>query len=193
MELIFASQNLNKAKEIQALLPPTIRVKTLKEIGCFDDIPETASTLEGNAQLKAAYVSEHFNVNCFADDTGLEIEALNNEPGVFSARYAGPAKDANDNMDLVLRHLEGKANRKARFRTVIVLILNGKTIQFEGVVEGNITLAKSGVEGFGYDPIFQPNDYDHTFSEMTLNEKNKISHRGIAFRKLIDYLVEIQG
>lgn len=192
MELIFATQNRNKAKEIQALLPDHIAVKTLSEIGCHDDIQETAATLEGNAQLKAEYVNTHFNVNCFADDTGLEIEVLNNAPGVYSARYAGEQKDANDNMDLVLAHLRGQTNRKARFRTVIALILDGKTYQFEGIVEGEICVEKSGTAGFGYDPIFKPNGFDQTFSEMSLEEKNKISHRGIAVRKLIQFLTEKQ-
>ena len=191
MELIFATQNRNKAKEIQALLPDHIAVKTLGEIGCHDDIPETAATLEGNAQLKAAYVHEHFKVNCFADDTGLEIEVLNNAPGVYSARYAGEQKDANDNMDLVLAHLKGQTNRKARFRTVITLILDGKTYDFEGIAEGSICEEKSGAAGFGYDPVFKPTGYAQTFSEMSLDEKNKISHRGIAVRKLIDFLSKI--
>jgi len=188
MELIFATQNANKAKEIQALLPVHIHVKTLGQIGCHEDIPETAATLEGNAQLKAAYVHTTFKVNCFADDTGLEIEALNNAPGVYSARYAGEQKEANDNMDLVLKNLQGQENRKARFRTVITLILEGKTYHFEGIVEGEICAEKSGQAGFGYDPIFKPLGYTKTFSEMSLDEKNKISHRGIAVRKLIEFL-----
>lgn len=193
MELIFATQNRNKAKEIEALLPDHIEVKTLGEIGCHDDIPETASTLEGNAQLKAEYVHAQYKVNCFADDTGLEIEVLNNAPGVYSARYAGEQKDANDNMDLVLANLKGQTNRKARFRTVITLILEGETYHFEGTVAGEICTEKSGAAGFGYDPIFKPTGFDQTFSEMSLEEKNKISHRGIALRKLIQFLTEKQS
>lgn len=188
MEIIFATQNGNKAKEIQALLPNSIKVKTLKDIGCHEDIPETATTLEGNALLKAKYVDENFGVNVFADDTGLEIEALNGEPGVYSARYAGPACDAEANMDLVLQKLAGVSNRKAQFRTVISLILDGETHQFTGLVEGEIRHSKSGIAGFGYDPIFQPNGHAVTFSEMSMEEKNKISHRGIAIRSLIEFL-----
>mgnify|MGYP003675528720 FL=1 len=188
MELIFATQNINKAKEIQALVPKTIAIKTLKEIGCNEDIPETAPSLEGNAKQKANYVFENYKVNCFADDTGLEIDALNGEPGVFSARYAGPQRDSNDNMDLVLEKLKGKSNRKARFKTVISLILNGENHIFEGVVNGTITEQKSGMEGFGYDPIFKPDGFDSTFSEMSMEDKNSISHRGIAVRKLVEFL-----
>ncbi|WP_070137880.1 non-canonical purine NTP diphosphatase [Crocinitomix algicola] len=188
MELIFATQNKNKALEIQKMLPNTIRIKTLSEINCQDDIPETAPTLEGNAILKSNYVVEHFQVDCFADDTGLEVEALKGEPGVLSARYAGLQKDSNDNMDLLLERLKGQTNRKARFRTVISLVVNGESHLFEGIAEGVITESKSGSEGFGYDPIFQPNGYEQTFSEMTLTEKNKISHRGKAIQKLVDFL-----
>ncbi len=188
MELVFATQNQHKAQEIQALLPNTIMVKTLKEIDCFEDIPETANDLEGNASLKSNYVVEKYRVNCFADDTGLEIDALNGEPGVYSARYAGEEKDSNANMDLVLKKLKGEKNRNAQFRTVISLILNEKEIQFEGIVKGQIVAQKSGKKGFGYDPIFQPTGFNRTFSEMTLEEKNKISHRGIAIRKLVDFL-----
>ncbi len=188
MELIFATQNQNKAKEIQKLLPSSIQVKTLAEIGCLDDIPETSSTLEGNANQKSTYVVENFKVNCFADDTGLEIDALNGAPGVYSARYAGAQKNSDDNMDLVLEKLEGESNRKAQFRTVISLIINGEEKQFEGIASGEITLSKSGESGFGYDPIFRPTGYEQTFSEMSMEEKNKISHRGIAVRKLVDYL-----
>lgn len=188
MELIFATQNQNKAKEIQKLLPNSIQVKTLAEIECLDDIPETSSTLEGNANQKSTYVVENFKVNCFADDTGLEIDALNGAPGVYSARYAGAQKNSDDNMDLVLKKLEGKSNRKAQFRTVISLMINGEEKQFEGIASGEITLSKSGESGFGYDPIFRPTGYEQTFSEMSMEEKNKISHRGIAVRKLVDYL-----
>ncbi|MFT5820426.1 MAG: XTP/dITP diphosphohydrolase [Crocinitomix sp.] len=190
MELIFATQNQHKASEIQELLPDLIHVKTLNDIGCDEDIPETAQTLEGNATLKSKYVVENYQVNCFADDTGLEITALNGEPGVFSARYAGAQKDSNDNMDLVLKKLQGVSDRSAQFRTVISLIINGEEKQFEGIAKGEITLEKSGRSGFGYDPIFRPTGYEITFSEMSMEEKNAISHRGIAVRKLVDYLVD---
>jgi XTP/dITP diphosphohydrolase len=169
-------------------MPDFIELLSLKDIDCDDDIPETAPTLEGNAILKAHFVFENYNVNCFADDTGLEIEALNNEPGVFSARYAGPQKEAIDNMNLVLEKLENQTNRKARFRTVICLIINGKQYLFEGIVKGEITLNKSGGKGFGYDPIFKPDGFNKTFAEMTIAEKNEISHRGIAVKKLIEFL-----
>jgi XTP/dITP diphosphohydrolase len=188
MKLVFATQNKHKAAELQQLMPRHITVQTLQDIGCHDDIPETAETLLGNAQQKSHYVYEKFQVNCFADDTGLEIDALNGEPGVYSARYAGNQKDAEDNMNLVLTKLKDTKKRTARFRTVISLIINGEEKHFEGTVEGEITTEKSGQEGFGYDPIFKPNGYGITFSEMTVDEKNKISHRGIAVRKLIDYL-----
>ncbi len=188
MKLIFATQNQNKVNELKQLMPDFIELLSLKDIDCDDDIPETAPTLEGNAILKAHFVFENYNVNCFADDTGLEIEALNNEPGVFSARYAGPQKEAIDNMNLVLEKLENKTNRKARFRTVICLIINGKQYLFEGIVKGEITLNKSGGKGFGYDPIFKPDGFNKTFAEMTIAEKNEISHRGIAVKKLIEFL-----
>lgn len=188
MDLVFATQNQNKAKEIQELLPRTIRVKTLAEIACFEEIPETANTLEGNASLKSKYVVDNFQANCFADDTGLEITSLKGAPGVFSARYAGSQKDSNDNMDLVLKELKGVSDRAAQFRTVISLIINGEEKQFEGIATGEITLEKSGKSGFGYDPIFRPTGFSQTFSEMSMEEKNKISHRGIAVRKLVDFL-----
>lgn len=190
MELVFATQNKNKAEEIQQLLPASIQIKTLLEIGCSDDIPETADNLADNAQQKSRYVVAKFGVNCFSDDTGLEIDALNGEPGVYSARYAGDQRDPNDNMDLVLEKMCGVANRSARFRTLISLIIDGVETQFEGVVEGEIMTQKSGKEGFGYDPIFRPIGYDLTFSEMTLADKNKISHRGRAISKLITFLTE---
>ena len=188
MKLIFATQNQNKVKELQQLMPSNIELLSLKDINCDDDIPEMANTLEGNASQKSDYVVKKFNVNCFADDTGLEIEALNNEPGVLSARYAGEQKDSNDNMDLVLEKLKSKSNRKAKFRTVISLIINGTEHLFEGEAKGEIIDEKCGVEGFGYDPIFKPEGYDITFAEMSIEDKNKISHRGKAVRKLIDFL-----
>ena len=188
MKLVFATQNQHKVKELQHLMPEHINVMSLKDIGCEEDIPETAETLEGNASMKSAYVIEKFGGNCFADDTGLEIEALNGEPGVYSARYAGEEKDPDKNMDLVLEKLQGKGNRNARFRTVISLVIDGKEYLFEGFVNGTIKKEKSGTKGFGYDPIFQPEGYDITFSEMSINEKNRISHRGRAVQKLIEFL-----
>lgn len=188
MNLVFATQNQNKAKEIAELLPANFKVHTLKEIGCHEDIPETAKTLEGNASLKSKFVLENYQVDCFADDTGLEVEALSGEPGVKSARYAGEAKDSDDNMNLLLEKLENETNRKAQFRTVISLRLNGLEHQFEGIAKGEITLTKSGEEGFGYDPIFKPEGYDKTFSEMSLDEKNKISHRAKAIQQLVSFL-----
>lgn len=188
MQLVIATNNPNKCKEIKELLPSGIRLLTLQDIGCTEDIPETSDTITGNAVQKAEYVFKKYGYDCFADDTGLEIEALNGEPGIYSARYAGPKKDANDNMDLVLQKMEGIEHRKARFITVIALIINGETITFEGVVDGTITKEKSGMEGFGYDPIFMPDGYNKTFSEMEMAEKNQISHRGKAVKKLMDHL-----
>jgi XTP/dITP diphosphohydrolase len=188
MNIVFATQNQNKAEEIQKLLPTKLVVKSLSEIGCDEDIPETAPNLEGNASLKSQYVAQKFGMNCFADDTGLEIEALNGEPGVYSARYAGDQKDSNDNMDLVLEKLKDESNRKAQFRTVISLRMNSEEVLFEGIVKGNIRSERSGVEGFGYDPIFEPEGFDVTFAEMSIEDKNKISHRGKAVQKLIAYL-----
>lgn len=192
MELVFATQNEHKVKEVQALLPAFIQVKTLAQIGCLDDIPETENTLEGNALLKTVYVKNNFGYDCFADDSGLEVAVLNFEPGVFSARYAGEQRDSNDNMDLLLKNLEGKSNREAQFRTVISLIWKGKNYQFEGLIKGEIMTEKSGIEGFGYDPIFKPIGYDKTFSEMSLQEKNRISHRSLAMQKFVDFLIHQQ-
>lgn len=188
MELVMATQNKNKVREITALLPQSFEIKTLDEIGCLDEIPETQETLEGNALQKAQFVAEKYGVNCFADDTGLEIDALDGAPGVYSARYAGPEKDAGQNMDLVLKKLKGETNRKARFRTVIALMLEGETFLFEGIADGEIRTEKSGSAGFGYDPIFQPVGYKLTFSELSMSEKNEISHRGKAVRKLVEHL-----
>lgn len=188
MKLTFATHNPHKATEIQFMMPKVIEILTLGDIGCDQDIPETADTLEGNASLKSAYVVENYSMDCFADDTGLEIEALNGEPGVLSARYAGGTKDPQKNIELVLTKMEGVTNRKARFRTVISLRLNGNEHFFEGVVNGTIRPEQSGKEGFGYDPIFQPDGYDMTFAEMGIDQKNTISHRGRAVKKLIDFL-----
>ena len=188
MKLIFATHNHNKAKEIQSLVPVGFQILTLDDIKCSDEIPETSSTLEGNANQKMQFIMDHYNVNCFADDTGLEIAALNGEPGVYSARYAGEMKDPNLNMNLVLNKLQDIEDRSARFRTVIALFWEGKKYEFEGIVNGKITLSKSGKDGFGYDPIFEPENAGKTFAEMNLSEKNIVSHRARAFAKMIDFL-----
>jgi len=188
MKIVFATQNENKVAEIQHLMPAGIEVMSLKTIGCADDIPETADTLEGNALIKARYVAEKFGVNCFADDTGLEIAALSGKPGVLSARYAGEDKRADANMNRVLTEMKNASDRKAQFRTVIAAIIECKEMLFEGIVTGSITEEKSGEKGFGYDPVFLPDGCTQTFAEMDLNEKNKISHRGKAVAKLIEWL-----
>lgn len=186
--LIFATGNANKVKEVQALVGNSIAVKSLHDLNYFDELSETHDTLEGNALEKAQFVFEKFGENCFSEDTGLEVEALNGEPGVYSARYAGPDKGAAENMDLLLEKLQGKTNRRARFRTVISLIINGTEHRFEGIVEGHILEARKGNAGFGYDPIFQPDGYDKSFAEMPLEEKAPISHRGKAVQQLIEFL-----
>ncbi len=188
MKLVFASNNKNKIQEIQALVPNTIQIVSLEDIGCTEDIPETADTIEGNAILKANYVTEKYGYDCFADDTGLEVEALNGAPGVYSARYAGEQKDANDNMDKLLSELKDKTNRKANFKTVIVLNLNGNQNLFTGIINGKIIEEKIGTNGFGYDPIFVAEGFDKTFAELTMEEKSTISHRGIAVKELILFL-----
>jgi len=188
MKLVFASNNKNKIQEIQALVPNTIQIVSLEEIGCFEDIPETAVTIEGNAILKANYVTEKYGYDCFADDTGLEVKALNGAPGVYSARYAGEQKDANDNMDKLLFKLKDKTNRKANFKTVIALNLKGKQNLFSGIIHGKIIEEKIGTNGFGYDPIFVADGYNKTFAELSMEEKSTISHRGIAVQKLINFL-----
>ena len=188
MQLVFASNNSNKIKEIQLLLPETIQVLSLADIGCYDDIPETAITIEGNAILKANYVTEKFGYACFADDTGLEVAALNGEPGVFSARYAGEQKDSNDNMDKLLANLKDNSNRKAHFKTVICLNLNGEQHLFTGIINGQITTEKKGTNGFGYDPIFVADGYTQTFAELSMEEKSAISHRGLAVKQLVEFL-----
>jgi XTP/dITP diphosphohydrolase len=191
MELIFATNNPNKVKEVAALLRDNIVLKPLAETGITEDIPEEADTLEGNALQKARYVFERTGKDCFADDTGLEIEALDGAPGVISARYAGEHCSPDDNMDKVLSELKGSENRKANFRTVIALILDGKEHLFEGAVDGKILESQSGAQGFGYDPIFLPNGFELSFAEMELSEKNKISHRGRAVKKLAQFLNEV--
>ena len=188
MKIVFATGNRNKVNEIRRLIPEEIELLGLKDIHCNEDIPETQPTIEGNASQKAFYVFNNYHVNCFADDTGLEVAALDGRPGVLSARYAGESKSADDNMDKILAELKGITNRNARFKTVISLVMDGKETQFEGVVEGAILKEKRGAKGFGYDPIFVPNGYDRSFAEMDISEKNKISHRALAVNKLVDYL-----
>ncbi|MBC7641124.1 MAG: non-canonical purine NTP diphosphatase [Flavobacterium sp.] len=188
MKIVFATNNPNKILEIQSMLPKSIEIISLQSIGCHEDIPETSDTIEGNAIQKANYILENYGFDCFADDTGLEVEILNNEPGVFSARYAGNQKNANDNMDKLLVNLENKPNRKAQFKTVIALNLNGKQHLFEGIVRGEITSSKKGKGGFGYDPIFRPDGFEETFAEIPLELKNQISHRGKATKQLISFL-----
>tara|TARA_B100002019_G_C21179927_1_gene553142 strand:+ start:403 stop:999 length:597 start_codon:yes stop_codon:yes gene_type:complete len=188
MKIVFATNNPNKLKEIQSLIPKEIEIISLKEIGCNEDIPETGDTLEANAFQKAHYIKDNFNYDCFADDTGLEIDELNGNPGVYSARYAGPERNANANMNKVLNELKGKKNRKAQFRTAIALILKGEEHLFEGKVEGYISKDKQGNEGFGYDPIFIPENNIRSFAQMSMQEKGAISHRGRAVKKLVTYL-----
>ncbi|ADR22512.1 non-canonical purine NTP pyrophosphatase [Marivirga tractuosa] len=188
MKICFATNNPNKIKEVALLLGGDFQLLGLKDIECNEELREDQSTLEGNAQQKAAYVFENYNIECFADDTGLEVESLNNEPGVFSARYAGPQRSDEDNMALLLERLNSSSSRNARFRTVICAFINNKKHFFEGIVEGEITKEHSGDKGFGYDPIFIPKGYTQTFAQMSTEEKNKISHRSIAVRKLVDFL-----
>lgn len=186
-QLVFATNNKHKLEEVQAMIGPLFSLQSLEDIHCLEDIPETADTFEGNASLKSEYVVNHFHLDCFADDSGLEVEALNNEPGVYSARYSG-TRDMDQNIDLLLHRLGHHSNRKARFRTVISLRLNGEHHFFEGVINGTITQGRLGKKGFGYDPIFIPEGFSKTFAEMSPEEKNKISHRSIAITKLISYL-----
>lgn len=188
IQIVFATNNLNKLKEVQAMLPTNIHILSLLDIGCTEDIPEMQDTIEGNAIQKAQFIKDHYGYNCFADDTGLEVEALNNQPGVYSARYAGLRRNADDNMTLLLKNLENKTNRKAQFKTVIALCLNNQLHTFTGVCKGEITQQKRGDKGFGYDPIFKPFGYDQTFAEISLETKNQISHRGKAIRQLVDFL-----
>ncbi len=190
-KLVFATNNKHKLFEVKELLKDEYEVLGLSDIGCFEDIAETSHTLEGNASLKSTYVYKKYKLNCFADDTGLEVEALDGKPGVFSARYADKAHDFEANLQKVLAELKGKSNRKARFRTAISLILDGKEYFFEGIVNGNIITEKCGTDGFGYDPIFLPEGHKQTFAEMELSEKNMISHRGRAVKKLIEFLKKI--
>jgi len=188
MDLVFATHNVNKLKEVSLLLPKDIRLISLEDLGCHEEIPETGTTLEANAQLKADYITHRYRISCFADDTGLIIDAMNGAPGVHSARFAGEEKDSKKNIEKVLFKLENITSRTARFKTVIALNLNKERILFEGVVEGTITKEKKGAEGFGYDPIFIPIGYDQTFAQLPIEIKNEISHRGKALQKLIAYL-----
>ena len=194
MKIVFATNNPHKLSEIRDILGTQFEVLSLNDIDCHIDIPETSDTLEGNALLKALYIYEHYHISCFADDTGLEVDALNGEPGVFSARYAGEEHDSEANMRKLLLKLGNNNNRSARFRTVIALLLeeNGKWREeiFDGIVEGHIAREKKGSEGFGYDPIFVPDGYDLSFAELGMEVKNSISHRARAVRKLADFLLQ---
>ena len=188
MKLVFATNNPNKLSELQALVPDGIEILSLAAINCNEDLPETNPTLEDNALQKAQYVYQNYGFNCFADDTGLEIDTLGGEPGVYSARYAGEDSSAEDNMKKVLDKLEGEKERSAKFKTVIALIIDGEETVFEGECKGRMTNTKSGVEGFGYDPIFIPSGYKLTFAEMNENEKGRMSHRGKAVKELVGFL-----
>ncbi|ALD20158.1 non-canonical purine NTP diphosphatase [Hymenobacter sp. DG25A] len=189
MRLCFASNNAHKLDEIRPLLPAGVELLSLADIGCAEELPETQETLEGNARQKAEYVWEHYGVACFADDTGLEVEALNGAPGVYSARYAGPQRNAADNVALLLQELQDQPNRRAQFRTVVALVLpDGRRPVFEGAVEGQIAEELHGEGGFGYDPVFRPEQHQHTFAEMPLAEKNTMSHRARAVEKLVTFL-----
>ena len=191
-EIVFATNNLHKLEEIRQIIGNKFNILSLKDIDCNEEIPETATTLEGNAEIKARYIKEHYGYDCFADDTGLEVEALGGAPGVLSARYAGENHDSQANMELLLKNLSGKENRAARFRTVIALLIGDELTLMDGIVEGVITHERAGDSGFGYDPIFKPNESDVTFAQMSSDDKNKISHRGRATAKLIDKLDNIK-
>lgn len=187
LKLVFATNNQNKLKEVQAMLT-NLEIVSLADINCFDEIPETAKTLEGNAIIKANFITNKYGLNCFADDTGLEVKSLNNEPGVYSARYAGKENNAEENIKKILKELSGNSNREAQFRTVIALNINEKQYTFEGICKGTILKEKQGKSGFGYDPIFMPKGYNKSFAEMNMNEKSSISHRGKAIEKLVTFL-----
>jgi XTP/dITP diphosphohydrolase len=191
MKIVFASNNKNKIHEIQSMLPNNIQIVSLESIGCLEEIPETAATIEGNAILKANYITQKYGLDCFADDTGLEVESLNGQPGVYSARYAGEQRNADDNVNKLLIELANKPNRNAQFKTVIALNFEGKQYLFSGIASGEITSEKKGTGGFGYDPIFKPNGYENTFAEISLEIKNEISHRGKATKMLLEFLQKI--
>ena len=188
MKIVFATNNKNKILEVQQMLPSTIEIISLENIGCLEEIPETAATIEDNAIMKANYITEKYGYDCFADDTGLEVESLNGEPGVYSARYAGEQRNDDDNMNKLLDDLDNNTNRKAQFKTVIALNIKGKQHLFTGIARGEITLKKTGNKGFGYDPIFKPEGYSVTFAQLSLQEKGSISHRGKAMHELIAFL-----
>lgn len=187
-DIVFATNNAHKLDEVRSILAPDYRIISLADLNCFDDIPETADTLDGNTLLKAHYISEKYGCDCFADDTGLEVEALNGAPGVYSARYAGDSHDAKANMKKLLENLGDETNRKACFRTVIALILNNKTYYFEGRIDGHIAKLPTGTTGFGYDPVFVPDGYMNSFAELGSEIKNTISHRALAVKKLAEFL-----
>ncbi|OYU79310.1 MAG: non-canonical purine NTP pyrophosphatase [Flavobacterium sp. BFFFF1] len=192
MKLVFASSNKNKIAEIQAMLPPHFKILSLEDIGCTEEIPETADTIEGNAILKADYVTEKYGYDCFADDSGLEVSALDGAPGVYSARYAGEQKNAMDNMQKLLEALATENDRSAQFKTVLALNLNNEKHLFPGILRGTITNTMRGTNGFGYDPIFQPEGYERNLAEFTMEEKAAISHRGIAVKQLVSFLEALQ-
>lgn len=187
MKICFATNNKKKIEEVKAALGNDFTIVSLEEIGCHEELPETGNTLNHNAFQKARYVKDHYGVDCFADDTGLEVEVLNGEPGVYSGRYSGEPRSDERNIDLLLKNLDGKTNRQAKFRTVIALILNGEAHSFEGIAGGEILDKRTGTGGFGYDPIFKPSGFDKSFAELTLEEKNKISHRGKAVKALVQF------
>lgn len=188
MKICFATNNQKKIEEVKAALGDEFQIVSLEEIGCREELPETGDTLEFNAFQKARYVKDNYGVDCFADDTGLEVEALSGAPGVYSGRYAGEPRSDERNIDKLLENMVGKANRQARFRTVIALILNGKEYQFDGIAQGEILDQRIGEKGFGYDPVFRPTGYQKSFAELSMEEKNQISHRGKAVRALVEFL-----
>ena len=187
--LVFATNNQHKLEEVRAILHDKLHIRSLAEIGCFDEIPETSPTIEGNALQKAQYIAEHFNASCFADDTGLEVEALDGRPGVYSARYAGEAATYDENVDKLLEELKSIPNRRARFKSVVALVDGAREVLFEGIINGTIINERRGTSGFGYDPVFVPEGYDQTFAEMPPALKNSISHRALAVEKLVNYLI----
>tara|TARA_B100001175_G_scaffold54175_1_gene43225 strand:- start:257 stop:838 length:582 start_codon:yes stop_codon:yes gene_type:complete len=193
MKLIFASSNKNKFIEVEKIIPKNIKLGNLIELNFFEEIPEKEDTIEGNATFKANYINSKFNVNVFADDTGLEVQALDGKPGVHSARYAGNECNSEKNITKLLKELKNIKNRKARFKTIIALVLNKKSYQFEGIINGEILLSKKGKNGFGYDPIFKPDGYQKSFAELSIDVKNKISHRALAINKLIDFIKKVKS
>lgn len=188
MKICFATNNKKKIEEVKSALGDDITIVSLEEIGCYEELPETGNTLDHNAFQKARYVKDHYGVDCFADDTGLEVDELEGAPGVYSGRFAGEPRSDEGNVDLLLKKMEGKENRKARFRTVIALIMNGAEHTFEGEAKGEIIHGRVGMGGFGYDPVFRPEGFEKTFAELTLTEKNEISHRGKAVKALVNFL-----